>query len=326
MEFTEEFFRREIRERFEVSEMMKRAWAAEMEVLKIVADICEKNNLQYFADWGTLLGAVRHKGFIPWDDDIDICLKREDYNCLLTILPRELPYGMVMTGMYASTERLRLVAEVPQLRVMADETLINFNDYMKRFHGFPYQRIGIDIFPLDYISRDREIEEVQKTLFQQGIELIKNWNYLEQTGDLEKALELFGTACNVDLSLNTNTKNKVWKLCDSVASLCDRSEGDYLTYYVFWLDKSNYKMKKEWYEDVVMLPFENIQIPAPAMWDEVLKAQYGDYMTPIRGTAYHNYPFYGHMEEELKKQIKAVGFTGTVEEFCQEVSSGRLRV
>lgn len=62
------------------------------------------------------------------------------------------------------------------------------------------------------------------------------------------------------------------------------------------------------------------------MWDEVLKAQYGDYMTPIRGTAYHNYPFYGHMEEELKKQIKAVGFTGTVEEFCEEVSNGRLRV
>ena len=85
-------------------------------------------------------------------------------------------------------------------------------------------------------------------------------------------------------------------------------------------------MKKEWYEDVVMLPFENIQIPAPAMWDEALKAQFGDYMTPIRGTADHNYPFYGHMEEELKKQIKAVGFTGTVEEFCQEVSSGRLRV
>lgn len=186
MNFTEEFFQKEIREGFEVLEMMKRAWAAQIEVLQIVIDICEKNQLQYFADWGTLLGAVRHQGFISWDDDIDICLKREDYNRLIEILPQQLPYGFAMAGMYASTERLRLAAEVPQLRVMSDETLINFNDYMKRFHGFPYQRIGIDIFPLDYISRDREIEEVQKTLFQQGIELIKNWNYLEQTGDLEK--------------------------------------------------------------------------------------------------------------------------------------------
>lgn len=326
MEFKEEFFRKEIREGFEVSEMMKRAWAAELEVLKIVADICEKNNLQYYADWGTLLGAVRHKGFIPWDDDIDICLKREDYNRLITILPMELPYGMVMAGMYAETNRLQQIAETPQLRVIADETLINFNDYMKWFHGFPYQRIGIDIFPLDYIARDSEIEEVQKTLFEQGIELIKNWSCLKRDGDLEQGLELFGTVCNVDLSLNENTKNKVWKLTDSIASLSCKDESDYLTNYTCWLDRPNYKMKKEWYDEVVMLPFENIKIPAPAMWDEALKAQYGDYMTPIRGTADHNYPFYGHMEEELKKQIKAVGFTGTVEEFCQEVSSGRLRV
>lgn len=86
-------------------------------------------------------------------------------------------------------------------------------------------------------------------------------------------------------------------------------------------------MKKECYDEAVMLQFENIQIPVPAMYDEVLKAEYGgDYMTPVQGAADHDYPFYGHMEEELKKQIKAVGFDGSVEEFCQEVSSGRLWV
>ena len=127
MIFKEDFFLKETRCGFEISEMMKRAWSAELEVLEIVVDICNRNKLQYFADWGTLLGAVRHQGFIPWDDDIDICLKREDYNQLIQILPQELPYGMVMTGMYAKTRRLQEVAEVPQLRVMADETLINFN-------------------------------------------------------------------------------------------------------------------------------------------------------------------------------------------------------
>ena len=76
MQFTQDFFKPEIREEFEIPAMMKRAWAAQMEVLQVVADICEENGLQYFADGGTLLGAVRHQGFIPWDDDIDICLKR----------------------------------------------------------------------------------------------------------------------------------------------------------------------------------------------------------------------------------------------------------
>lgn len=71
MYFNSNFFKKEVRNNFEISEMMKRAWAAEMEVLQMVIEICNRNNLQYFADWGTLLGAVRHHGFIPWDDDIE---------------------------------------------------------------------------------------------------------------------------------------------------------------------------------------------------------------------------------------------------------------
>lgn len=62
MEFTNDFFKKEIRDEFEITEMMKRAWAAQMEVLQVIVDICEKSGLRYFADWGTLLGAVRHQG------------------------------------------------------------------------------------------------------------------------------------------------------------------------------------------------------------------------------------------------------------------------
>ena len=75
-----------------------------------------------------------------------------------------------------------------------------------------------------------------------------------------------------------------------------------------------------------MFPFENMEIAVPAGYHEVLTAQFGDYMEPVQGTADHSYPFYGHMEGELIKQIRAVGFQGSVEEFCQEVSCGKLRV
>ena len=110
MEFPQNYFCAEVRDDFEIPAMMKRAWAAELEVLSVIADVCERHHLQYFADYGTLLGAVRHKGFIPWDDDIDICMLREDYMELIRVLPEELPQGFCMAGMYAGEKRLQMAA------------------------------------------------------------------------------------------------------------------------------------------------------------------------------------------------------------------------
>ena len=326
MEFASNFFEKEVREGFEVPEMMKRAWAAQMEVLQIVADVCEKNGIQYFADGGTLLGAVRHKGFIPWDDDIDICLRREEYNCLLRILPGQLPHGFSMAGMYAKEERLQQAACVHHMRVIADEEMWNFNDYMRYFHGFPYQRVGVDIFPLDYIPKEPELATMQKNLFKKGILILYYWKQLEEEGTLQDYLNEYGELCNIKIEMRNDIKNWLWKVTDAVGALYHREESEYMTNYVYWLQMDQYKLKKEWYDDVVMLPFENIEIPAPRMYDKVLKVLYGDYMIPVQGGADHEYPFYGGLEEELKKQIKKIGFDGTIDEFCREVSCGKLRV
>lgn len=326
MEFAKDFFEKEVREGFEVPEMMKRAWAAQMEVLQVVADVCDRNGIQYFADGGTLLGAVRHKGFIPWDDDIDICLKREDYQRLIKLLPKQLPRGFVVAGMYANEKRLQMAADVPQLRVIADEKLWNFNDYMRYFHGFPYQRAGIDIFPLDYIPKESGMEDIQKIMVRQGIELILNWETLDKTGELEDSLREYEKLCKVKIPREADVRNQLWKLVDAICSLYHREEAEYMTYYFWWMSHNNYKFKQEWYRDVVMLPFENIRIPAPIEFDKVLEAEYGEYMIPVQDAADHDYPFYGHMEDELKKQIRLVGYEGSVEAFCEEVCSGKLRV
>lgn len=326
MEFAEEYFKRETRLGFEITEMMKRAWAAELEVLQVVADICDRNGIQWFADAGTMLGAVRHQGFIPWDDDIDICLKREDYRELIRILPKELPYGFVMAGMYAESERLREAAFVQQIRVMADELQWNINDYMKRFHGFPYQRIGIDIFPLDYVPEDAELVELQKIMMNCGMNLLCYWNDYKEKGKLEERIAYMEALCAVKIPRDENIKNFIWKLVDSVSALYREDEAEEVSEYLFYMDNPEFHMKKEWFKEAVYLPFEQIEVPVPCGYDQVLKVHYGDYMTPVRGAAIHNYPFYGHMEGELVKQIRAVGFRGTVEEFCQKVSSGELRV
>lgn len=326
MEFSADFFKTEVRDGFEIPAMMKRAWAAQMEVLHVVAGVCKNNGIRYFADGGTLLGAVRHKGMIPWDDDIDICVVREEYNRLIQVLPKALPHGFVVAGMYADSERLQKAAFVPHLRVIADETLWNFNDYMRYFHGFPYQRVGIDIFPMDYISRDIGITNVQRQIIRLGIETLRDWNKLEENGMLDEYVNGFQKLCNVSFDNVNNVKNYMWKIIDKISSISYREEADYITNIFYWLDNDNYKMKKECYDYTIELPFENMNIVAPEMYDEVLRAEYGDYMVPVKGAADHDYPFYGHMESELIKQIRNVGFKGSVDEFCEEVASGRLRV
>lgn len=325
LEFSADYFKTEVRDGFEIPAMMKRAWAAQMEVLHVVAGVCKNNGIRYFADGGTLLGAVRHKGMIPWDDDIDICVVREEYNRLIQVLPKALPHGFVVAGMYADSERLQKAAFVPHLRVIADETLWNFNDYMRYFHGFPYQRVGIDIFPMDYISRDIGITNVQKQIIRLGIETLRDWNKLEENGMLDEYVNGFQKLCNVSFDNVNNVKNYMWKIIDKISSISYREEADYITNIFYWLDNDNYKMKKECYDYTIELPFENMNIVAPEMYDEVLRAEYGDYMVPVKGAADHDYPFYGHMESELIKQIRNVGFKGSVDEFCEEVASGRLR-
>lgn len=326
LEFSADYFKTEVRDGFEIPAMMKRAWAAQMEVLHVVAGVCKNNGIRYFADGGTLLGAVRHKGMIPWDDDIDICVVREEYNRLIQVLPKALPHGFVVAGMYADSERLQKAAFVPHLRVIADETLWNFNDYMRYFHGFPYQRVGIDIFPMDYISRDIGITNVQKQIIRLGIETLRDWNKLEENGMLDEYVNGFQKLCNVSFGNVNNVKNYMWKIIDKISSISYREEADYITNIFYWLDNDNYKMKKECYDYTIELPFENMNIVASEMYDEVLRAEYGDYMVPVKGAADHDYPFYGHMESELIKQIRNVGFKGSVDEFCEEVASGRLRV
>ncbi len=326
MIFSEDFFKKETKCDFEVPEMMKRAWAAQMELLETVIRICDKNQLQYFADGGTLLGAVRHQGFIPWDDDIDLCMKREDYMKLVQILPRELPPGMAMAGMYADTERLRRQSFHPYIKVVADSRQWDFNEYMKRFHGFPYPKIAVEIFPLDYISRDSESQKIQSLILATGFYASDHWEELEQEGLLEGVLSSLESTCGQSIPREGNVQNFLWKLLDKVSSLYREEEGDELTNYYYYLQIPGFRFKKEWYGETVSLPFEQMELAVPCGWHEILTAEYGDYMVYNRSMTYHTYPFYGTWENDLVRRIQALGFSGTVEEFCQKVSAGELHV
>ena len=91
---------------------LRRAQLRMLEILKVVDDICTKHGIQYTLDGGTLIGAVRHGGFIPWDDDIDINVTREDLAKLRKILPRELPSHLVYQDYFTDPYYPTLIAKV----------------------------------------------------------------------------------------------------------------------------------------------------------------------------------------------------------------------
>ena len=153
MEFKNSFFEDEVIDGFYVPAMVKRAWGAELEVLKEIDRICRKYDIQYFAEWGSLLGTVRHEGFIPWDDDLDICMKRKDYKRFLEVADKELKDDFKVFTFESHPDFWYFLS-----RVVAKPHICFEKEHLDRFHQFPYI-VGVDIFVLDYVCSDEEKEQ-----------------------------------------------------------------------------------------------------------------------------------------------------------------------
>lgn len=303
LHFSQDFFKDEYREGFLVDSTMKTVWAAELEVLSVIAGICEKYQLRWFADWGTLLGAVRHQGFVPWDDDIDICMLREDYQRLLAILPQELPEGwQVCNSMYGGNYLQYWAC------VLNSDCISIGAERLKNFHGCPFV-VGVDIFPLDYLPRDSNQVEIQRILFDMIWKSVQLVQLKESTDEIRRELEIILVEiegiCGVRFDRTKFLVPQLWKLGNQLAASYGETDGGaYLTEYSDYVERENFIFDKHWFDDVEYLPFESVFLPVPKGWDSVLKVEYGNYMTPVRGTTDHDYPFYKKQLEELRNMVR----------------------
>ena len=294
LELDDNYFKEEERCGFKISSMMKRVWAVEMDVLTEIDRICKEYGLTYYAAFGTMLGAVRHNGFVPWDDDIDIYMLRPDYQALMKVLSDELPQGYYNSSSYSDSTHMQ-----PLTSVMNTKYIITDVSERKKVYGCPYI-CGVDIFPLDYIQSDAEEFSVFRNLYTIIYSTAREY-YQYSKEELEEYLKRIEEMCNTKIDREGNIPNQLWLLLDKVAGIFGEDECEYLTYLPTNICyDAELKYKKEWFKSAKRFPFEYISVPLPNGYDELLKVTYSDYMKydKQRGRA-HDYPFYKKQEEFL---------------------------
>ena len=276
IELPEGFLDEEIRCGYTVTAKAKRAWAVQMDLLHKLDEVCKKYNLRYFADSGTLLGAARDKGYIPWDDDIDIVMLREDYEKLRDVADEEFKHPYFYQDMYRDEGLIR-----PHAQLRNSET----TGYLPQEEDRPYNKgIFLDIFPLDVVP-DNEKK------FKAHIAKINFlWRTIEYGGYTKDAPhKLKGKIFRV-LTGGLYKVTDVKKLFARYEKLCAKYNGTdnhRVSYVAHSRGKEKHLFRKEWFDESVMLPFEFTMIPAPVGYDARLRLEYNDYMTPCNVAPAH---------------------------------------
>ncbi|MCH5270569.1 MAG: LicD family protein [Lachnospiraceae bacterium] len=288
--FEREFFLGEERDGFFVKPMMKCMWAAEMEVLSEINRICINHDLHWFAGWGTLLGAARHKGFIPWDDDLDICMLRSDYNKFIHFAQSELPADFLLLSPYTDNDWNQ-----PHCTVKNSHQINYSPEHLAAFHACPYI-IGVDIFPLDALPPDPEGTALSTLA---SVFLHNSWEADTNLEEVLEALPELEEVCHTKFDPSHNLANQLLRAADKVCQCFDISECDDITHYLIHaLQKIPFK--KEWFAETIQLPFENIMVYAPKEYDKVLTVLYGDWRTPKK---YEYHTNFKDQADQLKAEL-----------------------
>lgn len=234
----------------------------ELEILKEFISCCEQMNLTYYISYGTLVGAIRHGGFIPWDDDIDVCMPRPDYDKFISEGSKFLPENYFIQTMDTDPKYALNFAKLRD----SDTTL--FEKHVVDVdinHG-----VFIDIFPFDgYVKGQNKVLDLrvkENPVFEES-----DTNIISNTlNGLGKKLtyklgETIPNKLKTDLSkLSVPKDNPSFEESDYVACLVD-------SFYII-------PFKKEFLGKGIKVDFEGIKVNAPENYDEYLKALYGDYM------------------------------------------------
>lgn len=258
------FLKNEVRCGYTVTKRLKKIWAVELDLLAEFDRVCSKYAIKYQVFAGTLLGVVRHKGMIPWDDDIDVAMSREDWNRLCAVARHEFqaPYFFQT----ALTDRKRYI---PHSRLRNSATAGIVSD--TRVRGYN-NGIFIDILPLDGLPNSKSGVILQNFFLRIATKLCTSYY---GGGNAQGLLRAFVSYAICPFLHVMPYSFYIW-IHDYIASRWSRKAHYVGLVYSFAFGKK-YRLRKSDLVDLIKMPFENLRVPVPRDFDKVLTTIYGDY-------------------------------------------------
>lgn len=269
------FLEEENRSGYVVAAEMKQAWAVQMDLLAQLINVCESHNLKVWVSDGTLLGTVRHHGFIPWDDDIDVMMLRDDYDKLMAIGNDAFEAPYFLQNAYSDTDYYYGHAQLRNSNTAAIRPHDSFQPYNLG--------VFIDIFVLDAVPEDESIR--LKTLKESN--RIRRFLKAKNTNLLYSGrLTLAARKLKARRAVKKQGWQNIYKRSEDILRSVSLKDCRFVAARSHSGDRDLFD--KHIYDETVWMDFEFMKVPAPKGYHEYLVEQYGkEYMTPKHVAANH---------------------------------------